>query len=155
MQTVKWFHSVMLKIYAISLHGNLLYTTTVVTLRCLIWIFKISTTGRDMEKLSVSYSTMSRILLNKTITKIPKTLFHKHFKMDLGYPCFINWQLPDTLYCSLGIQIYSLDENSIEWRKWKRSNVIIFNLYRSRRYCRQPKLICHVEKKQLQNSAYL
>ena len=31
---------------------------------------------------------------------------------------------------------YILNETSIEWRKWKRSNVIIFKLYRFRRYCK-------------------
>ena len=34
-----------------------------------------------MEKLSVSYSTISRVLLNKTINRLTKISFHKHFKV--------------------------------------------------------------------------
>ena len=34
-----------------------------------------------MEKLSVSYSTISRVLLNKTLNSITKISFHKHFNI--------------------------------------------------------------------------
>ena len=43
-----------------------------------------------MEKLSVSYSTISRVLINKTITRITKISFLKHFKAVsdlLEQPC--------------------------------------------------------------------
>ena len=42
--------------------------------------YNISRTGKDMEKLSVSNSTISRLLLNKTINRITNISFHKRFK---------------------------------------------------------------------------
>ncbi len=42
-----------------------------------------------MEKLSVSYSTISRFLLNKTINRLTKISFHKHFNDAIESFCRI------------------------------------------------------------------
>ena len=61
-----------------------------------------------MEKLLVSYSTISRVFINKTINCITKISFHKHFKIKF-LVCFqINARVFKRLFYK---ELSSIDRN--------------------------------------------
>ena len=65
-----------------------------------------------MEKLSVSYSTTSRVLLNKTINRLTKISFHKHFKVS---SCSNTGSIRDDSYWTSRKNILELIELIIQY----------------------------------------
>ncbi len=140
MQTLKWSITDVkvirdFLIWNFAIHNHWRY-------RCFIWILNISRPGRDMEKLSITYSTISRVLLNKTINRVRKISFHKHFngKGKLNWPGFFHaindqcWLKKFSRPRSLIIQWCDYNHGQIVWKLWVRPVIFLIKVIPSNEF---------------------